>query len=178
MLDPRVREIPTKPRPTLGPEESLPTYERDILRQLRKLYDKHPIYTRRKLLNMLDDTSGASFRNALQYVAYLFKAGPWKDCYIKLGVDPRTDPKYRVYQSLAVRLPNQKVVYKAKRKSDKKIFRERRSHVFDGKSVELDNNHWALIDISEPLLKKLITNAIPRTTCEVCAAQSFTQWHY
>lgn len=37
---------------------------------------------------------------ASRYVAYQFISGPFRDAIVKFGVDPRTDPKYRVYQTL------------------------------------------------------------------------------
>ena len=34
---------------------------------------------------------------ALNTVAYTFRTGPWRECWVKFGIDPRTDKKYYMY---------------------------------------------------------------------------------
>jgi len=98
-----------------GPVASLPllnTTNRALQKAvatLQELLAKRPILTRRAAMNLckIPPTADALFKNATEYVGYAFSSGPWKDTLIKFGIDPRTSPDYRIYQSLSFQLiPN------------------------------------------------------------------------
>lgn len=38
----------------------------------------------------------------MRHIAYLYKRGPWKHCYVKFGYDPRIDPKAAMYQTFEI----------------------------------------------------------------------------
>jgi len=39
----------------------------------------------------------------LPLVAYLMSNGPWRDCWIRYGYDPRSNQEARIYQLLDIR---------------------------------------------------------------------------
>ena len=73
---------------------------------LQALFDQRPIWTRRALLNSLESelSSFNVVRFCLPYVSYALRSGPWRDAYVRLGVDPRADPQYRIYQTIMLQL--------------------------------------------------------------------------
>lgn len=99
-------EYPTLPMPGLPPLEDASDVFKATTVALKVLFDERPIWTRRALLNSLQSelTSFNVVRFCLAYVAFAARSGPWRDTYIRLGVDPRKNPKYRVYQSVMLQL--------------------------------------------------------------------------
>ncbi|KAJ2901681.1 transcription factor tau subunit sfc1 [Zalerion maritima] len=103
--NPGVPELPMG-NPIARPESEDPELFAIVL-ELQHLLHKRPIWTRRSLFNQLGDMDVRSwdlFKRAIQYVAFQFKSGPWHNAVIRFGVDPRTDPKYRKYQTLQFKL--------------------------------------------------------------------------
>ena len=49
------------------------------------------------------NVSSSRLLEVLPAVAYRMMNGPWGKLWIRYGVDPRTDPFYRVYQSIDFR---------------------------------------------------------------------------
>lgn len=99
-------EYPKAPMPDIPPLEQQSAIFQQTVAQLRPLFEKRPIWTRRALLNNLDSTL-SSFnlvRFCIAYVAFAIRSGPWRDTYCRIGIDPRTDPAYRVYQSIMLQL--------------------------------------------------------------------------
>jgi len=172
-----VEEAPRGPPPNLIPLEQSNAYLKQAVRNLAKLLEERPVVTRRVAMNLIDWGSESLFKEATQYVAYSFRSGPWKDALIKYGVDPRTDPSYRVYQTLSFQLLSKdKMVAAAKRMPDGKNtwirserYRkdEQPSHIFDGKGITTNGKTWQMCDIQEPLLRGLLDTQELRTECDV-----------
>lgn len=99
-------DYPTAPMPGIPPLEEASDAFKNTTAILQKLFDERPIWTRRALLNQLSTevSSLHSVRYCLAYVAFAARSGPWRDTHIRLGVDPRTDPKYRFYQTVMLQL--------------------------------------------------------------------------
>jgi general transcription factor 3C polypeptide 5 (transcription factor C subunit 1) len=151
----------------------------EVIAQLEEAFQDRPVWTRRSLLNHL----GGKLRNwnelkkYLNYVAYQFKGGPWRDGVVPYGVDPRADPKYRIYQTLMFKLPKQKraqqgqswrSLRKAQMGPTKEFLEElSESHIFDGETYHTDGKVWQVCDITDPLLKELFDNAAIRPTWDV-----------
>ncbi|KAL8400543.1 hypothetical protein RB594_000800 [Gaeumannomyces avenae] len=75
-----------------------------VVSELRLAMAERPLWTRRSLTNRIMRAAPFSdnlIKTAIPYVAYQFKAGPWRDAMIPYGLDPRSDPKYRIYQTLS-----------------------------------------------------------------------------
>ena len=91
------------------------------------------------------------------HVAYMWRAGPWRDTCVVYGIDPRNDPKYRKYQSIFFQF-----------EVDSKMkARDKNSHIFDGKILVKDGRCFQLCDITDPLLKSLIDREKLRDSCHV-----------
>ena len=94
------REEDMDPAPIIDPDLMM------VVERLRRLLNERPIWTRRSLFNQLGNElpSWDIFKRAMPHVAYQFKSGPWHNAVIRWGVDPRTDPKYRNYQTVQFQL--------------------------------------------------------------------------
>lgn len=159
-----VEEIP-QTRPLEIPRE--PDLEK-LIEELNEALEERPLWTRRALANRLGNSPRLYlFKTALQYVGYQFKGGPFRDVVIKFGIDPRKDPKYRIYQTIFFKL------YEEEEKGPFRKWHEVRSttiskrtklkdlttHLFDGKSLTLDGKVWQFCDVTDPFLVQLINNA-------------------
>jgi len=99
-------EYPKTPMPGLPPLAEQSQIFKSTVAAINALFQDRPIWTRRALLNRIEShlSSFNVVRFCIAYVAYAVRSGPWRDAYIRLGVDPRTDPKYRFYQSIMLQL--------------------------------------------------------------------------
>lgn len=79
---------------------------------LRTLFEVKPIWLRKQLEDLVaseDDSSKSKhLKQAIPYVLYLYKSGPWRFCNIKYGVDPQSHSDFWVYQSEYFRIPGLK----------------------------------------------------------------------
>jgi general transcription factor 3C polypeptide 5 (transcription factor C subunit 1) len=181
-LPPDVDEVPQKPPmeiPTKNPAgEMLPR----AIKELQKLLDDRPLVTKRVALNAMPPISDTIFKEATQFVGYSFKAGPWRDSLIKYGVDPRTDPKYRFYQTLMFQVdkeafkpvPDDKQPMLKSTETNSRWARPLRhtrddptTHIFDGKNITANGKTWQVCDVTDPVVRDIFaTDDIP-ATCDV-----------
>ncbi|KAG6014469.1 hypothetical protein E4U54_005262 [Claviceps lovelessii] len=150
-----------------------------VMADLEEAFQFRPIWTRRSLMNHLQGKlqSWHELKKYLNYAAYQFKGGPWRDSVVPYGIDPRTDPKYRIYQTLMFKLKKHKRTIK-----DQPWQSVRRnqtgpshvasdvapdSHMFDGETYSTDGKVWQVCDIKDPLIKELVDNAVVRPECDV-----------
>ncbi|KXX72957.1 Transcription factor tau subunit sfc1 [Madurella mycetomatis] len=102
-------EYPVPSGPRRQPDMSDPQVAA-IITEMRLAMEERPIWTRRSMWNRLGSKfaelpkNGGLVRHCLQYAGYQFKGGPWRDALVKYGLDPRSDPKYRIYQTLIFKL--------------------------------------------------------------------------
>ncbi|KAK6453180.1 hypothetical protein FP744_10009432 [Trichoderma asperellum] len=151
----------------------------EVIAQLEEAFAHRPVWTRRSLLNHLAGKlrNWNELKKYLNYAAYQFKGGPWRDGVVPYGIDPRTDPKYRIYQTLMFKLPKQKRARKdqtwqslrrAQMGRTKEFVEElSASHTFDGETYHTDGKVWQVCDITDPLLRELLDNAEVRPTWDV-----------
>ncbi|EXU97841.1 RNA polymerase III transcription factor (TF)IIIC subunit [Metarhizium robertsii] len=171
-------EDPAPDGPQVPPDMTDPRMI-EVLAQLEDAFQHRPLWTRRSLLNHLRGKlqSWNELKKYLNYAAYQFKGGPWRDSVVPYGTDPRTDPKYRIYQTLMFKLKKHKRTIKHQpwqslRKtqigeSQNTPSMEADSHIFDGKSYHTDGKVWQVCDITDSLLKELLDNAAVRPQCDV-----------
>lgn len=144
----------------------------------RMIMEDRPIFTRRSLPNCIpgDDWEAVGLNTAkyvYQYVGYIFASGPWRDAIVKFGVDPRKDPKYRIYQTMMFMLESEPKDSRAKysrskpkrEKTEQELRKE--SHLFDGKHVSKDGKVWQVCDVTDPILQTLLATSNIRQTCHV-----------
>lgn len=101
---------------------------------------------------------------------------------MRWGVDPRTDPSYRKYQTVSFlsylksgTAKHNKTfdqhVHKLTQMSPKELETE---HTFDGVSVSQTGNLFQFCDITDPLIAKVLATKDIRTTC----APTFQGWYH
>lgn len=146
----------------------------NVVKQLEIAFRERPIWTRRALKNRFAALSYSHLiRYNIQYVAYTFRGGPWRDALIKMGIDPRTDPKYRIYQTVVFKIYQESATKPARRlrvSRDKTVgsnLYHPTSHLFDGESFVLDGKVWQLCDLTDPLLARLVKNCSLREECDI-----------
>lgn len=172
-----IAEVPDARPAGLPPLETTTKYLQQAVANLSELLETRPIVTRRVAMNRIDWGSESMFKDATQYVGYSFRSGPWRDALVKYGLDPRTDPKYRIYQTIMFQLMRKdKVMEAAKKMPDGKNrwlrgdrFRkdETPSHIFDGKGITTNGKTWQICDIEDPILKTLFDTDDLQTECDV-----------
>lgn len=147
-----------------------------LMNQLEKLMEERPIWTRRAILNRITgDYSDSLMRIALQLIGYQFRGGPWRDAFVKYGVDPRSDPKFRAYQTLAFKLERnivgtKKMTWEAIRKGQFKSRargKDRDSHIWNGDNYSTDGKFWQVCDIVDPFVHDIIEKAPLRPECDL-----------
>lgn len=131
----------------------------ECIAELKKLFDKRPIWTRRALRAELPKEYVGYIKFSIARVAYGFRGGPWRSTSIKFGVDPRSDPKYRFYQIRTFRLivPDEEEPNPRVRRTEAKPYE------FDGKQYP-GKPSFQICDVIEPQLKKLYEECPVRET--------------
>ncbi|KAJ2157613.1 tau 95 subunit of transcription factor TFIIIC [Coemansia sp. RSA 552] len=96
--------VPTGPTPEiLAMCQRVP---RDIVDKARKIMDECPVVSRNAMAVMLplDGYKGVmNHREFMPALAYLMDSGPWRNCWIRHGYDPRQDPEAYKYQVMGIR---------------------------------------------------------------------------
>ncbi|KAK4991069.1 tau 95 subunit of transcription factor TFIIIC [Elasticomyces elasticus] len=171
-----VGQVPQGPKQQLKPTRGYERYIQKTVDELEKVLKERPVVTRRVALNAISEDNESTFKEATQYVGYSFSSGPWKDALIKYGVDPRTDPKYRFYQTLSFQLVprNENSRKGPDAVGPKEWLRSERwrkdtskSHIFDGQSIVPNGKTWQICDITDPMLRKLLHIEDVATECDV-----------
>jgi general transcription factor 3C polypeptide 5 (transcription factor C subunit 1) len=181
--------VPTAPR--RQPDMSDPQVAA-IITEMRQAMAERPIWTRRSMWNRLGakfaelPKNGGLVRHCLQYAGYQFKGGPWRDALVRYGLDPRADPKYRIYQTLIFKLHKTRIgsvgrSWQAVRRKELGVSNFGKAwqdlgvgdeamlstHVFNGESFSTDGKVWQVCDITDPLLARLFADAEVRAECDV-----------
>ncbi|KAG0169922.1 General transcription factor 3C polypeptide 5 [Apophysomyces sp. BC1021] len=79
---------------------------RMVQEKIAKLFEERPIWSRNAVRNCLPEEDHKHIRSAFPPNAYTFINGPWRDCWVRYGVDPRKDVKYSKYQLIDIRRPD------------------------------------------------------------------------
>ena len=168
------REVPQGP-PIGYKIQKLSEPYRKVVEQLRELLDKRPLITRRVAVATFPEITIDTFANSCAWVGYSFSAGPWRDVLIKYGVDPRSDPRYRFYQTLMLKLDRQTMassiipavtIQTEDNKENAGELRQR--HIFDGITVTREHGKlWQVCDITDPVLYDILHTSTIRSECEV-----------
>lgn len=139
----------------------------EFVGKVQALMEQRPIWTRRALANQLSRDPGLyMLRQALQFVGYQYRSGPFRDAVIRFGVNPLSDPSYRIYQTMTFKLYTEDKRTGAAWQDHRSEYVKRRldptldtTHIFDGENLSLDGKTWQICDITDPLLLKVISNA-------------------
>lgn len=168
-------DIPVAPTQPLSPPPQDPVLL-SLIAELNAALDERPIWTRRAITNRVSASPGIYLlKPAIQYVGYQFRGGPWRDAIIKYGIDPRTDPKYRFYQTLFFKIFDEQEKVPGMPWLDIRSEYTRKSkientaldtHIFDGKSLSLDGKVWQVCDVTDPTIQKLASTKHLREVCD------------
>lgn len=71
----------------------------ECLAMLQKYFRQRPIWIKRHLDGLIPKRIHHTMRVALALLSYRFVMGPWRNTYIKFGIDPRTSNEYAKYQT-------------------------------------------------------------------------------
>jgi general transcription factor 3C polypeptide 5 (transcription factor C subunit 1) len=151
--------IPLHPPSTLPPLSSQPPAIQKIHAALSHLYALRPIYSRRALLNALpSDLIYDKIRSVMPYLAYNIRGGPWRDCWCRYGIDPRSSHEYAEYQTIMLHMPRSQFnVGRAAVGGEFRRSTDKASHIFTGKlPVGVDGSTWQLCDVTDPQIAALI----------------------
>ncbi|QLG70259.1 hypothetical protein HG535_0A01970 [Zygotorulaspora mrakii] len=69
------------------------------LETLHKLFDARPVWVKKHIDGIVDQEVHHTLKIALALISYRFTVGPWRNTYIKLGLDPRSSSEYAKYQT-------------------------------------------------------------------------------
>ena len=86
-----------------GAKRGLTDVPEEAIENMRKLFEKQPIWTRLALSNNYPTEHTKYFKRILFALAYTTASGPFRDCWIRYGYDPRQDKDARLLQILDVR---------------------------------------------------------------------------
>lgn len=76
----------------------------DCIHFLRRLFEVKPIWLRKLLVDATPEPLKGAVKEALPYVSFCYKNGPWRFCNVRLGVNPKESSSFWVYQSGYFRL--------------------------------------------------------------------------
>ncbi|KFZ09673.1 hypothetical protein V502_08571 [Pseudogymnoascus sp. VKM F-4520 (FW-2644)] len=169
-------DIPVTPSGPTNPPPDDPLLI-SVIEELQAALSERPIWTRRAIMNRIGASPGVYLlKPAMQYVGYQFRGGPWRDAIIRYGVDPRTDPKYRFYQTLFFKIYDEVEKVPGQPWTDIRSEYTRRaqvtdvsldSHIFDGTKLSLDGKIWQVCDITDPMIQRLASTSTLRSTCDL-----------
>ncbi|KAF0391087.1 hypothetical protein F8M41_010778 [Gigaspora margarita] len=149
--------------------------------RIKKLFAERPIWTRLALMNNLPACDRRSIKMLLPMVAYLMLNGPWRDCWLRYGYDPRKNKEARFYQATDIRNNRRPVrLERAKRllrvqadltneMDELSLLPEnyiKTTHIFDGKTAERDVAIYQLCDVTDPLMRSIIDS--PDSVQDIC----------
>ena len=162
-----VLEVPQGP-----PAGFMPIYlNEDLMAEavdaLSKLLEHRPMVTKRVALALLPQLKHYIWVEAWQRVGYMFSSGPFRDCLIKYGIDPRSDPKYRFYQMLTFSPTHGLKPGGAASRVKQDDTETSGPYTFDGTLSTAMGRIWQVCDVTEPLLYDLLHTEEVRPQCDI-----------
>jgi general transcription factor 3C polypeptide 5 (transcription factor C subunit 1) len=182
IIAPDAESVPQGPSPDLPPETDLTPYVQSLIAQIRLELQKRPIITRHLLYNTLGWDKRDRLRQATVYCGYFFRTGPWREALITWGVDPRTDPSFRRYQTVSYLSYKKTGTARHHSEYDRhtrdlaaQSFEDlENQHIFDGIHVSFTGNLFQFCDITDPLLRGILDTDRIRETC----APTMQGWYH
>lgn len=147
--------VPSESPVELPPEDTLEPRIRRCIGILRQALITRPLLSRRVQLAIVTPGTDDQLKRVWAYLGYMFRSGPFKDVLIAFGVDPRSDPKYRIYQSVTIQVSNtrERKKHRYGEPPPEPTDSQPQTYVFDGLGVHLDGRVWQVCDVTDPQLK-------------------------
>jgi general transcription factor 3C polypeptide 5 (transcription factor C subunit 1) len=162
--------VPSESPVPLPPVESLDARVQECIGRLRAALKTRPVMSRR-VQNVLGKPATEDIlKRCWAYLGYMFRTGPFRDVLITFGVDPRSDPKYRIYQSISIQIPEGRGKDRFGEEdldSDDGI---QKTYIFDGRGVYIDGRVWQICDVTDRVLKKHMDGASIQDEFDVCVS--------
>jgi len=179
MVDKDIHTIPMGPSKDLDPPNALTPAMKLCVDRLNVLFVARPISTRRAIFNAYLEKYGPGnpevphdhwrpiLRFALPYVCYMFRSGPFRDAYVRIGIDPRKEAKWAGYQTAIFnfRTGNWRNQYVAPPETTEAI--NIKSHLFTGKDAGTKVVCFSFADILDPLVRKVLDESPLREKFDV-----------
>ncbi|KAK5134773.1 hypothetical protein LTR08_006148 [Meristemomyces frigidus] len=166
-------EVPQGPPSGFMPMHLNEDLMTEAVNALNELLDKRPLVTKRVAHSVIPTLKHYIWVEAWQRVGYMFGNGPFRDVLVKYGVDPRSDPKYRIYQMLTFA-----PTHGLKANSAVRVKHEDNDisgpYTFDGTAATAVGRTWQVCDVTDPLLYDLLHTDEVRPQCDVHA----WGWYY
>lgn len=153
------------------PDAELPAELQPTVTTLNTFLHQRPIASRLVLANSLPEISIFKLNTTLPWITTKTREGPWKDCVIKRGIDPTSDPQYRLYQVVACRPQRSGKTKDADREDT-----DSGSHVFDG-VTKMKGRTYQLCDITDPVMAPVVHTPVFRSREEGYGGSS-CGWYY
>ncbi|CUM49236.1 uncharacterized protein AC631_01156 [Debaryomyces fabryi] len=77
----------------------------ECIKWLKSIFDIKPIWLRKQLEDIVPQEMRRVIKQALPYVSYIYKSGPWRFCNVKFGVNPKENRSFWKHQSEYFRIP-------------------------------------------------------------------------
>jgi general transcription factor 3C polypeptide 5 (transcription factor C subunit 1) len=149
--------VPSSSPVPLPPENTLDPRVRDCLGRLREAQKTRPIMSRRVQMALGRPATEDSLKPCWGHLGYMFRSGPFKDVLVAFGIDPRVDPKYRIYQSVSIQIPESK--RGRKDRFGEPAIDAKKTYLFDGAGVFVDGRVWQVCDVTDPQLNRYLERA-------------------
>ena len=182
IITPDATTVPQGPSPELPPETQLTPYVQSMIASIRLELQRRPIITRHLLYNTIGWDKRDRLRQAAVYCGYFFATGPWREALITWGVDPRTNPVFRRYQTVSFLSYKKTGTARHHHTFDKHVKTLARrdpaslknQHVFDGEHVSTTGNLFQFCDITDPFIRQILDTDEIRETC----APTLQGWYH
>ena len=175
-----IDHIPAGPPTDIPSLDQQPPGSSDLIKKLHLLFAKRPIWTRRAIYYHLQGNHLLTYLKwLLGYIGYEFETGPWSSTIIRYGVDPRSDPEFRIYQSITLHFDPETSQHlsipikgrKGGTRATKKVQRNDKNgipgYIFTGKTLVTDGKTWQVCDIQDSLLRAILLTQDLRSECDI-----------
>ncbi|KAL5339353.1 RNA polymerase III transcription factor IIIC subunit-domain-containing protein [Aspergillus crustosus] len=138
------------------------TRVRDIIRSVQELLEIRPVASAQFLRNNTEVECENDFHKALPYCGYVCRDGPWKGALIRHGIDPRSDPKYRMLQTIYLPINCDPIIFGSEGTHNLLVgFPGHRGprkdcHLFDGQGITAGVQSWQLCDLVDDQLARIV----------------------
>lgn len=149
------------PEPQLEPEEMK---ARQICSTaLQECFKNRPVWTKNALMQYSPSIAWTTMRNLMPHIAFKYRNGPFRQCFVRYGYDPRQEPSSFYYQILDLRIT---VVDGNRSKSSERAPSEsHKPSKWTGQKLE-KNMVFQLCDIHESRLQGIINSVPCREECD------------
>lgn len=103
--------VPTQPLSLAITDIERRQIKKDLIDNVRSKFDERPVWSK-AALEFASRIPTQTLKYIIPHFAYFSANGPWRNTWIKFGVDPRRNAGYVIYQSVDFRVPCKSFLYK------------------------------------------------------------------